>query len=168
MSTSVFETRSAKLVAAVACVLLFAAFQVAVQAKPAHAWEVSLSIKGASQITEVTNKGLIASDCSDGLSSPNTTPTVVIGDSCSQGSPSGGYNSLDIIEYRATPKMGFTQVGWRNGDDTATYNPVICDDSGGSPNYLGTTATNCRFQIFENLKAQRLSSRTRKLRRSPL
>lgn len=148
------ETKSAKLMVAAVALVLLAFFQVALQAKPAQAWEVSVSIKGAGQVTEVTNRGLIASDCPGGLDSPNTTPTGQIGDSCSPGSPNGVYSSGDIVEYRAAPKPGFQLVGWRNADDPATYSPVLCDNSGGSPNYLGTTATNCRFQIFANLKAQ--------------
>jgi len=155
LRAGILETRGMKVIVAVAAVLLLAAFQVAVQAKPAHAWEVSLSIKGAGKITEVTNKGLIASDCSPGgsggLQSPNTTPTGQVGASCSPGSPSGGYNTLDIVEYKAEPKTGFSFVGWRNSDDGATYNPVLCDGSNNQPNYNGT---NCRFQMFESLKAQ--------------
>lgn len=161
LTTGLFETRSAKLIVAVTALLLLAAFQVAVQAKPAHAWEVSLSIKGAGKITEVTDRGLIASDCtpggSSGLQSPNTTPTGQVGNSCSPGSPNGLYNSFDVIEYKAEALPGFSFVGWKNADDSSTYNPVLCNGANGSPNYLPTstnTATNCRFQIFENLKAQ--------------
>jgi hypothetical protein len=155
LSTRIFETRSAKLVAAVAAVLLLAAFQVAVQAKPAHAWEVNLSIKGAGQITEVTDRGLVASECtpggSQGLQSPNTTPTGTVGNSCLPGSPNGIYNSGDIVEYRATPLSGFTFVGWRNADGSGSFKPVLCDGSNNQPSYNGT---NCRFQMFESLKAQ--------------
>lgn len=137
---------------AVVALLLLAAFQVALQAKPAQAWEASVSIKGAGQVTEVTDRGLIASDCAGGLDSPSTTPSGQIGDSCSPGSPSGLYASGDVVEYMATPKTGFQFVGWRNNEDTgSTYRPVLCDDSNGSADYSGQ---NCRFQMWENLKAR--------------
>jgi hypothetical protein len=155
VSSEVFQTRSAKLIIAVVAVLLLAAFQVALQAKPAHAWEVSLSIKGAGKITEITPRNLISTQCSPGgtggFQSPNTTPTGTVGANCSPGDPNGDYPSFDVIEYRADPLPGFTFVGWKNSDGTGSYGPVICDNSNNSPNYSGQ---NCRFQIFANLKAQ--------------
>ena len=116
---------------------------------------MSLSIKGAGKITEVTDAGLIASHCGiNGLQSPQSTPTGTVGASCSPGSPTGKYDHGWIVEYKAEAKPGFTLVGWKNADDSSTYNPVLCDGANGSSSYLGTTATNCRFQIFQNLKAQ--------------
>ncbi len=161
MRTGMLETKRAKLMAFVVTTLLVAAFQVALQAKPAHAWEVNLSARGAGQITEVTDAGLIAQDCSGGLDSPNSTPTGQIGDSCSPGSPTGNYAHGWIVEYRATAKPGFQFVKWQNhkGNELNTYNPVLCDGWNGpngnndstNPTYTGT---NCRFQIFENLQVQ--------------
>jgi hypothetical protein len=155
LNARIFETRSAKLIVAVACVLLLAAFQVAVQAKPAHAWEVSLSIKGGGKITETTPRNLISTQCSPGgtagFQSPSNTPTGQIWALCSPGDPNGEYPNFDVIEYRADPLPGYNFVGWRNSDDASTNGPVLCDNSNNSPNYGGQ---NCRFQIFANLKAQ--------------
>lgn len=149
------ETKRAKLMVAVVATLLLAAFQVALQAKAAHAWEVDLSIKGAGKITETTSRNLISTQCSPGgtggFQSPNATPTGQVGAICLPGDPNGDYQNFDVIEYRADPLPGFSFVEWRNSDGAGSYGPVLCDNSNNSPNYSGQ---NCRFQIFQNLKAQ--------------
>ena len=155
LRTGTLETKRAKLMVAVLATLLLAAFQVALQAKPAHAWEVDLSIKGAGKISETTSRNLISTQCSPGgtggFQSPNATPTGQVGAICLPGDPNGDYQHFDVIEYRADPLPGFSFVGWRNSDGAGSYNPVLCDNSNSSPNYSGQ---NCRFQIFQNLKAQ--------------
>ena len=155
------ESKRAKLMVAVVALVLLAAFQVALQAKPAQAWEVNLSARGAGQITEVTDAGLIARDCVGGLNSPDNTPTGQIGDSCSPGTPSGTYSHGWIVEYRATAKPGYQFVRWQNdrGNEPNTYSPVLCDGWNGingnnnstNPTYTGQ---NCRFQIGSNLQVQ--------------
>ena len=159
--TQVLETKRAKLMVALVALVLLAVFQVALQAKPAHAWEVNLSARGAGQITEVTDAGLIARDCVGGLNSPDNTPTGQIGDSCSPGTPSGTYSHGWIVEYRATAKPGYQFVRWQNdrGNEPNTYGPVLCDGWNGingnnnstNPTYTGQ---NCRFQIGSNLQVQ--------------
>jgi len=153
-----FKSGGTKVYAAVVATLAAMAMSLILTPGVAHAYEVHLSVKGAGKVTEITDRGLIASDCTpggtSGLQSPQSTPTGTVGASCSPGSPNGVYNIGDIVEYKAEPLLGFQLIGWKNADDSSSYNPVLCDNSGGSPNYLGSTATNCRFQIFENLKAQ--------------
>lgn len=75
---------------AVAVTLLLAAFQVALQAKPAHAYEVRISITGAGQVRETTPANLVGSNCF----SPSTTPTGTLGRTCLAGTPGGNYGTL--------------------------------------------------------------------------
>jgi large repetitive protein len=149
LSTRVFETRGAKLIAAVAAVLLLAAFQVALQAKPAHAWEMRVTITGAGTVEETTRADLL--NCSTLLTPP--TPTGQTGAICLAGTPSGDYQNLWDVDYLATPASGYTFKRWES--DGTTRNPIICDRS----NPPATTATYsgsnvCKFRATGNLQTR--------------
>ena len=161
-----FKNGGTKLYFAVVATLAAMAVSLILTPGVAHAWEVSLSVTGASKVTETTDRNLIASDCTpggtSGLQSPQSTPTGTVGNSCSPGSPNGVYNSFDIVRYVAEAKPGYSFLGWRNADDSSSHNPVLCDGSNGSPDYSGDTA--CSFRCSRTSRP-RLSSKTRYNRR---
>jgi hypothetical protein len=148
LSTRVFETRSSRLVAAVAVILLLAVFQVAVQAKPAHAWEVRISINGAGQVRETTPANLVGSNCF----SPSTTPTGTLGKTCLAGTPSGDYGSAWDVDYVAEPASGYTFKRWES--DGTTRTAIICDRSSPAATTSTYTGATCKFRTFENLQTR--------------
>jgi hypothetical protein len=145
LSTGLFETRSAKVIAAVAAVLLLAAFQVVVQANPAHAYEVRISISGAGQVTETTSANLVGPDCVTSA----TNPTGVVGKTCVAGSSSGDYAFGWVVRYVAAAKPGYRFVRWES--DGTTRTSVKCDGANGSDVYTGSA---CQFATFEDLQTR--------------
>lgn len=142
------ETKRAKLMVAVAVTLLLAAFQVALQAKSAHAYEVRISITGAGQIRETTPANLVGSNCF----SPSTTPTGTLGRTCLAGTPSGDYGYLWDVDYVAEPASGYTFARWES--DGTTRPAIICDRStpaATSPIYTGAT---CKFRTPSDLQTR--------------
>ena len=148
MSTRVFETRGAKLITAVAAVLLLAVFQVAVQAKPAHAWEVRITISGAGQVRETTPANLVGSNCF----SPSTTPTGTIGKTCLAGTTTGDYGSAWDVDYVAEPASGYTFARWES--DGTSRTAIICDRSSPPATSSTYTGATCKFRTFENLQTR--------------
>lgn len=134
------ETKRAKLMVAVVATLLLAAFQVALQAKPAQAWEVRISISGGGQVRETTSANLVGSNCF----SPSTTPTGTVGKTCLAGSPSSGYGSAWDVDYVAEPASGFTFARWES--DGSTRNAVICDRSTPPATTSTYTGATCKFE----------------------
>ena len=116
LRSGMLETKRAKLMVAVAVTLLLAAFQVAVQAKPAHAWEVRITISGAGQVRETTPADLVGSNCF----SPSTTPTGTIGKTCLAGTQTGDYGSAWDVDYVAEPASGYTFKRWESDGTTRT------------------------------------------------
>lgn len=146
LSTGLFETRSAKVIAAVVAMLLLAAFQV-VQAKPAHAWEMKVTITGAGSVVETTPAALL--NCA----SPSTTPTGTIGATCLAGTPSGAYGNLWDVDYVATPAAGYTFKRWES--DGSTRTAITCDRS--TPAATSTTYSGsniCKFRATGNLQTR--------------
>ncbi len=133
---------------AVVATLLLAAFQVALQAKPAHAWEVRISISGGGQVRETTSANLVGSNCF----SPSTTPTGTVGKTCLAGTPSSGYGSAWDVDYVAEPASGFTFARWES--DGSTRNAVICDRSTPPATTSTYTGATCKFRTFENLQTR--------------
>jgi len=131
-------------VISVLSVLVAACAAIVVGAAPAHAWEVTISIYGAGQVTETTEANLVGGDCA----SPATTPTGVLGDTCAPGDPSGPYGHGWTVRLVATPKPGYRFVHWTTN---GSGNPVICDGAGGSPTHTGTA---CQFATFDNLQTR--------------
>jgi hypothetical protein len=144
LSTGLFETRSAKLIACVVAVLLLAVFQAAM-AKPAHAWKVHISITGAGQVTETTPANLLGSACATSA----TNPTGVVGKDCYAGTPTGEYGSGWTVRYVATAKPGYSFVRWQS--DGSTRTSVKCDGANGSDIYTGSA---CQFATWENLQTR--------------
>lgn len=149
LSTEVFQTRSAKVVIAVVAVLLLAAFQIAVQAKPAHAYEVHLSISGAGTVDEDPTLSTQANILDPACSSSATTPTGTVGANCYPGDPNGNYGYGWVVKWKATPAAGYTFVRWES-DGSATTS-VKCDGANGSPTYTGTS---CQFATFGNYQTR--------------
>jgi hypothetical protein len=77
------------------------------EAEPAHAWEVRITIKGAGKVEETTSANLVGSNCF----SPSTTPTGTVGKTCLAGTPTGPYGNLWDVDYKATPASGYTFAG---------------------------------------------------------
>ena len=148
LSTGVFETRRAKVIASVLAVLLLAAFQSAVQAKPAHAYEVHLSISGAGTVDEdpaLTQADLLNPACS----SSSTTPTNSVGANCYPGDPNGNYAWGWVVRWKATPAPGYTFARW---ESDGSPKPVICDGAtNGSSTYTGSS---CQFATYDNLQTR--------------
>ncbi len=143
------ETKRAKLMVAVVTLVLLAAFQVALQAKPARAWEMKVTITGAGTVEETTPADLL--NCSTSLNPP--TPTGQIGATCLAGTPSGAYGNLWDVDYLATPASGYTFQRWES--DGSTRRATICDRS--SP--AATTATysgsnTCKFRAVDNMQTR--------------
>jgi Bacterial Ig-like domain len=141
------ETKRAKLTVAVVALVLLAVFQVALQAKPAHAWEMKVTITGAGKVEETTPARLL--NCS----TSSTNPTGLTGATCFAGTPSGDYGNLWDVDYLATPASGYTFKQWES--DGTTRNPIICDRS--TP--AATTATysgsnTCKFRATGNLQTR--------------
>jgi hypothetical protein len=146
LSTRLFETRGTKLIAAVITVLLIAAFQVAVQAKPAHAYQMKVSISGAGSVVETTPAHLL--NCS----TTSTNPTGTIGATCFAGTPTGDYGYLWDVDYTATPASGYSFVRWESDGGS---NPIICDRSSPvatSSTYSGSNV--CKFRATGNLQTR--------------
>jgi Bacterial Ig-like domain len=147
-STDIFQTRSAKLIVAAVVLLVLAAFQVAVQAKPAHAYEVHISITGAGTVDEdptLTQSNILNPACS----SSSTTPTGTVGANCYPGDPSGDYGWGWVVKWKATPAAGYSFVRW---ESDGSPNPVICDGAtNGSSTYTGTS---CQFATYSNLQTR--------------
>jgi hypothetical protein len=148
LSTRIFETRSAKLVAAMAVVLLLAVFQMAVQAKPAHAYEVRISITGAGQVNETTSADLVGPNCF----SPSTTPTGILGKTCLAGTTSGNYGQLWDVDYVATPATGYTFKRWES--DGTPRTAIICDRSSPAANTSTYTGSICKFRTVDNMQTR--------------
>jgi hypothetical protein len=132
-----------RLISAVS-VLVAACAAIVVGAAPAHAYEVQISIYGAGQVTETTPANLVGGDCA----SPATTPTGVLGDTCSPGDPSGDYGWGWTVRLVATPKPGYRFVHWTTN---GSGDPVICDGADGSATYTGTA---CQFGTYANLQTR--------------
>ena len=90
------QTKKVRLLIALAATLL-AVFQVTLQVKSAHAWEVRISINGAGQVRETTPTNLVGSDCV----SSGTIPTGSLGKTCLAGTPNGDYGNLWDVDYVA-------------------------------------------------------------------
>lgn len=146
--TDVFQTRGSKVIAAVVAVLLLAVFQVALQAKPAKAWEVRITITGAGQVTETTPANLVGSNCF----SPNTTPTGTTGKTCLAGTPTGPYGSAWDVDYVATPASGYTFKRWE--PDGTTRQAIICNRSDPPATTTTYTGSVCKFTTWENLQTR--------------
>ncbi len=147
LSTGVFETRSAKVIAAVVAVLILALFQVAVQAKPAHAWEMRVTITGAGNVKETTSAGLL--DCS----TSSTNPTGQVGATCLAGSPSGDYQNFWDVDYLATPASGYTFKRWES--DGTSRTAIICDRSSPPATTSTYSGSNiCKFRATGNLQTR--------------
>jgi hypothetical protein len=141
------ETKRAKLMVAVVALVLLAAFQVALQAKPAQAWEMRVTITGAGTVEETTPADLL--NCS---TSP-TNPTGLTGATCLAGTPSGAYNHGWDVDYLATPASGYTFQRWES--DGSARSPIICDRSdppATAATYSGSTA--CKFRATGNLQTR--------------
>ena len=70
---------------------------------------------------------------------------------CVAGTPSGHYSFGDIVELSALVPADHFNKGWRFSrwqDSTGGGGRINCDDTGGAGR---PPATNCRFQIFDNL-----------------
>ena len=142
------ESKRAKLMVAVVALVLLAAFQVALQAKPAQAYEVRISITGAGQVRETTPANLVGSNCF----SPSTTPTGTLGKTCLAGTPSGNYGHLWDVDYVDEPASGYTFARWES--DGTTRTAIRCDRSdppATSSTYVGAT---CKFRTVENLQTR--------------
>jgi hypothetical protein len=147
LRTGMLETKRAKLMVAVAVTLLLAAFQVALQAKPAHAWEMRVTITGAGTVEETTPADLL--NCS----TSSTNPTGLTGATCLAGTPDGAYHHGWDVDYLATPASGYTFKRWES--DGTTRSPIICDRSdppATTSTYSGSTA--CKFRATGNLQTR--------------
>jgi hypothetical protein len=148
LSTGIFETRSAKLIAAMAAVMSLVIFQMAVQAKPAHAYEVRISITGAGQVTETTPADLVGPNCF----SASTTPTGTLGKTCLAGTTSGDYGQFWDVDYVATPASGYTFKRWES--DGTTRTAIICDRSSPTATTSTYTGSTCKFRTVDNLQTR--------------
>ncbi len=109
----------------------------------ASAWQVTVTLHGAGAVTETTPRALM--DCSvgpDGTSESGTT-------SCVAGTPTGLYNSGDIVNLRASVPTAAYSRGWRfqKWVDGGS-NRINCDPQGTTGDH---TQVDCQFQIFQNL-----------------
>ena len=144
------ETKRAKLMVAVVATLLFAAFQMALQATPAHAYEVHVSIKGAGTVDEdpaLTQANILNPACS----SSSTTPTGVVGANCYPGDPNGDYQWGWTVQWKATPAAGYRFVQWESDGNPK---PVICDKSSPPATTSTYTGTSCKFETYDNLQTR--------------
>ena len=133
MTTKLFRRLSLAIPVALAGGVLVAA--------PAHAWQVSITITGAGQVTETTTANLVGSGC---VTSANN-PTGAVGMTCLAGTPDGPYGSGWTVRYRAIPKPGYRFVRWESPN---TSQGVICDGANGSHTYTGEY---CQFATWQNL-----------------
>jgi hypothetical protein len=143
LTTGLFETRSAKLIVAVTALLLLAAFQAA---KPAHAWQMKVSISGAGSVVETTPAHLL--NCS----TTSTNPTGTVGATCFAGTPTGDYGNFWDVDYTATPAAGYSFVRWESDGGS---NPIICDRStpaATTSTYSGSNV--CKFRATGNLQTR--------------
>lgn len=123
-------------------------------AAPAHAWYVDISITGAGRVYETTDANELDEHCPDaieGFASPSSTPTGVLGATCRAGDASGDYGHGWVVRYVAEPAAGYRFAGWRSDGRTTNPSPVLCDGSGGSPDYTGAA---CQFVTFQNLQTR--------------
>lgn len=148
LRAGMLETKRAKLMVAVVATLLLAAFQVALQAKPAHAYEVRISITGAGQVRETTPANLVGSNCF----SPSNTPTGTLGKTCLAGTSSGGYGYLWEVDYVAEPASGYTFARWES--DGTTRPAIICDRSDPRATSSTYTGATCKFRTPSDLQTR--------------
>jgi hypothetical protein len=145
--TGMLQTKRARLVLVVAATLMAAAFQLALQAKPAQAWEMRVTITGAGRVEETTPARLL--NCS----TLSTNPTGQTGAACLAGTPNGDYGNFWDVDYLATPAPGYTFKRWE-GDGT-TRRAIVCDRStppASAPTYSGSTA--CKFRAVDNMQTR--------------
>lgn len=146
LSVGTLVTRQVKLFAIVTFVLLVA-LQVAVQAKPAHAYEVHVSIKGAGTVDE--DPALTQADkLNPACSTSQTNPMGMVGANCYPGDPDGSYHWGWTVRWKATPAEGYTFVRWQSD---GSPKPVICDGANGESTY---TEASCQFATFDNLQTR--------------
>ena len=141
------QTKRARLVLAVASTLVAAAFQVALQAGPAQAWEMKVSIIGAGRVEGTTPARLL--NCS----TLSTNPTGQTGATCLAGTPSGDYGNFWDVDYLATPAPGYTFKRWES--DGTTRRAIVCDRStppASVSTYSGSTA--CKFRAVDNMQTR--------------
>jgi hypothetical protein len=81
-------------------------------------------------------------------SSPQTTPSWMIGSTCLAGTPAGEYGQGWTVRYVATASDGWQFVRWQS--DGTTREAVVCDGATGST-YTGTA---CQFGTFNNYQTQ--------------
>jgi hypothetical protein len=110
----------------------------------AHAWTVTVHVHGAGGVDETQGRGFPNCEVSPtGKSESSSTDCVF-------GTPSGTYNSLDIVQLSQYVQTSAFTRGWQFSKwvDGSGAGRVNCDPQDTVGDHLGN---DCKFQIFENL-----------------
>jgi hypothetical protein len=111
----------------------------------AYAYTVTVHVHGAGDVTEATSAHLM--NCSVGPSGKSNSSVT----DCVAGSPTGDYGFGWIVNLQESVPTLAADRGWHFDhwtDGTASHQ-IDCDDN---PAHTGDrSATNCQFQIFDNL-----------------
>jgi hypothetical protein len=110
----------------------------------AHAWTVTAHVHGAGGIDETIGRGF--PNCEVGPSGKSESSVT----DCVFGTPSGTYNSLDVVELTEYVQTTAFNRGWRFSKwvDGNASGQINCDPQDQTGDH---TATTCKFQVFENL-----------------
>jgi hypothetical protein len=109
----------------------------------ANAWQVTVKVHGAGKVVETTPRALM--NCTTSSSASEATITNCVG-----GTPSGVYNSGDIVTLAASVPQAYFDRGWRFDKwiESSADHSINCDPQGTLGNHTSAT---CTFQIFDNL-----------------
>ncbi len=112
----------------------------------AFAWTVTVHLHGAGKVVETTPRALM--NCTVGPAGKSEASVT----DCVAGTPSGIYNSFDVVNLQASVPQDSFDRGWRflkYVDSSAGGGQINCDPQDTAGDHF---SVNCQFQIFENLQ----------------